>query len=184
MKQNEQIFTHRKHYSIGSNMEMIEKIEIKKKIWTQDDFEKMGWHDSNIYGLTFEKCDDYWNADLLFDIDYIFKWIQPVPPAKTYSFWISPCTLIFKEVFDLQMEFDGSGVSLDLLEIDDINLISKIEQDKNKYIYEWSIELQKGQIKLKSYGFEQIVRQKPLHVGYQVLTMNERGGTSFSRKPF
>jgi hypothetical protein len=163
---------------------MIDKIEIEKNIWTQDDFEIMGWHDSNIYGLTIEKGEDNWTADLLLDIDYIFKWIQPVPPAQTFTFWIAPCTLIFKETFDLHMDFAIDGGCLDLLEIADLYLTIKTEQEKNKYIYEWTIELQQGQIKLKSYGFEQIVRQRPIHVGQQVLTLEERGGISFSRKPY
>jgi hypothetical protein len=163
---------------------MIDKIEIEKNIWTQDDFEIMGWHDSNIYGLTIEKGEDNWTADLLLDIDYIFKWIQPVPPVQTFTFWIAPCTLIFKETFDLQMDFATDGGCLDLLEVADLYLTSKTEQEKNKYIYEWTIELQQGQIKLKSYGFEQIVRQEPVHIGQQVMTLEERGGISFSRKPY
>ncbi len=163
---------------------MIDKVEIEKNVWTQDDFENMGWHDTNIYGLTIEKDEDSWTADLLFDIDYIFKWIHPIPPAQTFTFWIAPCTLIFKEVFELHVDFATDGGCLDLLEIADLYLTSKTEQEKNKYIYEWTIELQQGQIKLKSYGFEQIVRQEPVHIGQQVMTLEERGGISFSRKPY
>jgi hypothetical protein len=144
----------------------------------------MGWHDSYIYGLTIEKGENNWTADLLFDIDYIFKWIHPVPPVQTFTFWIAPCTLIFKETFDLQMNFAADGGCLDFLEIADHYLTRKTEQEKNKYIYEWTIELQQGQIMLKSYGFEQIVRQRPIHVGQQILTLEERGGISFSRKPY
>jgi hypothetical protein len=163
---------------------MVKKIEIEKNIWTHDDFEIMGWHDCNIYGFSIEKGEDNWTADLLLDIDYIFKWINPVPPKQTFTFWIAPCTLIFKEVFDLRMDFATDGGCLDLLEIADLYLTSKTEQEKNKYIFEWTIELQQGQIKLKSYGFEQIVRQEPIHIGQQVLTLEERGGISFSRKPY
>ncbi len=163
---------------------MIDKIEIEKKIWTQDDFEVMSWHDSNIYGLTIGRGEDSCNADLLFDIDYIFKWIHPVPPAQTFTFHVAPCTLIFKKAFDLQMNFTSDGSALDLLEIADLHLTGKTEQEKNKYIYEWTIELQKGKIKLKSYGFEQIVRVMPIHTSRQILTLEERGGISFSRKAY
>jgi hypothetical protein len=62
-------------------------------------------------------------------------------------------------------------------------LKSKVEQETNKFVYEWTIELQQGQITLKSYGIEQIVRQQPKHVKGQVLTIDERGGINFGRKP-
>jgi hypothetical protein len=50
------------------------------------------------------------------------------------------------------------------------------------FVYEWEIELQRGQIALKSYGFEQIVRQKPIHVSRQSLSSEERGEINFGRK--
>ena len=162
----------------------MEIFKLDKSIWTNNDFEEMGWHDSKIYGMTIEKHDDNWAADFLLDIDYIFKWVHPVPPAQTFTFWIAPCTLIFKECFDLYIEYDTNAGSLDLMEIDDLCLSDKIEQENNKLAYKWIIELQQGQIELKSYGFEQIVRQKPIHVQSQILSLDERGGINFGRKSY
>lgn len=161
--------------------EQTEIFKLDKSIWTHDDFEEMGWHDANIYGLTIEKSEENWTADLVLDIDYIFKWVHPIPPAQTFTFWVAPCTLIFKVCFDLDIDFQGG--CLDLIEIDDLYLNSKVEQENNKFVYEWTIELQRGQITLKSYGLEQIVRQQPKHVHGQVLTLDERGGINFGRKP-
>ncbi len=161
--------------------EQSDKFKLDKSVWTQDDYENMSWHDANIYGLTIEKIEDNWTAEFLLDIDYIFKWVHPIPPAQTFTFWVAPCTLIFKECFDLDMDFKTDGDCLDLMEIADMYLKSKTEQVKNKFVYEWTIELQQGQITLKSYGFEQIVRQQPKHVKGQVLTLNERGGINFGR---
>lgn len=163
--------------------EQPERFNLNKSVWTQDDFEIMGWHDANIYGLTIEKEESSWTADFLLDIDYIFKWVNPVPPAQTYTFWVAPCTLIFKECFDVNLNFETFGGSLDLMEIADLILVSKTEQEAGKIVYAWTIELQQGQIDLKSYGLEQIVRQQPLHVRGQVLSLAERGGVNFGRVP-
>ena len=162
----------------------MEIFEPDKDIWTHDDFGEMGWHDAKIYGMIFEKKDNNWTADFLLDIDYIFKWVHPVSPAKTFTFWIAPCTLIFKECFDLHIEYDTYASCLDLIEIADLCLIEKVEQKNNNFVYKWMIELQQGQIELKSYGFEQIVRQKPVHVQSQILSLNKRGGINFGRKSF
>jgi hypothetical protein len=161
-----------------------ELFELDKSIWTHDDYETMGWHDSNIYGCTIEKNRDTRTSDFVLDIDYIFKWVQPVLPSRTFTFWISPCTLIFKDCFDLRIDLRTDGGSLDLLEISDLILKGKTEQEENRFVYEWLIELQKGFITLKSYALEQVVRQKPRHVQEQVLTFDERGGISFERKPY
>ncbi|MDA3614338.1 hypothetical protein [Polluticaenibacter yanchengensis] len=163
--------------------EQSDKFILDKNIWTQDDFEIMGWHDANVYGLTIERSEDNWTADFLLDIDYIFKWVHPIPPAQAFTFWVAPCTLIFRDCFDLHIDFRTYGGCLDLLEIADLYLKSKTEQEKNMFVYEWTIELQQGQITLKSYGLEQIVRQQPKHVNGQVLTLNERDGINFGRKP-
>lgn len=163
---------------------MTETFQLEKSIWTQDDFEKMGWHDANVYGFIIEKNEAIWTADFLLDIDYIFKWVHPVEPAKTFTFWIAPCTLIFKEVFDLQINIQTNGNFLELFEIADLHLKSKTQQEENKFVYEWEIELQEGNILLKSSGFEQIVRQEPKHVQGQTLNVTERGGISFGKVPY
>ena len=50
------------------------------------------------------------------------------------------------------------------MEIDYLDMKSKIEQDKDKFVFEWAIELQSGQIELKFYSFDQTVRKKTIHV--------------------
>ncbi len=155
--------------------------ELEKSVWTQDDFEGMGWHDANIYGMAFESGDERWAADFLLDMDYIFGWVDPIPPAVSYTFWVAPCTLVFHQCFDLHIEINSIGGCVDALEISDLHLNDIVKVDGAKDVYVWTIELQQGQITLKSYGYEQIVRQKPRHVHSQVLTMEERGGISYGR---
>lgn len=157
---------------------------LDKNIWTQDDYEQMGWHDCSIYGLTFLPVDEIGTTNLVFDIDYIFKWVNPIKPGQTFSFWVSPCTLVFKDAFALTMNVDRRGGTTDMLEIADLYLVGKVEQGTNQRIYEWSIDLQEGNISFKSSGFEQIVRQKPLFTDGQFLTLDKRNGISFSQTPF
>lgn len=161
-----------------------EIFRLDKFIWTQDDYEQMGWHDCSIYGLTFLPIDEQGTTNLLFDIDYIFKWVNPNKSGQPFSFWISPCTLIFKDAFALTINIDKRGGTTDMFEIADLYLVDKIEQEKNKWIYEWAIDLQEGYIKFKSSGFDQIVRLKPIFTNGQSLTLKERNGISFHQTPF
>lgn len=72
----------------------------EKSIWTEKDYEQMGWHDCHIYGLVFQNDDsDSFATDLIFDIDYIFQWVHPTPPQRNFSFWVAPCTLKFENTF-------------------------------------------------------------------------------------
>lgn len=163
----------------------MDNFELEKVIWTEKDYEQMGWHDCNIYGLIFQySTNENVTTDLIFDIDYIFNWVHPIPPKHNFSFWVSPCTLIFEDTFALTMEIDRRGGMADMLEIADLYLVGKIEQEPNKWIYEWNIELQEGKITFKSNGFKQIVRQKPILTESQVLTLEERKGISFAPKAF
>lgn len=77
--------------------------ELVKKVWTDDDFDLMGWHDSHIYGIAFAMP-----YQIAFDIDYIFQWVSPTKDDKYYKFWISPCTLIFENVHDLNLDIEIS----------------------------------------------------------------------------
>lgn len=154
---------------------------LDKPIWTQDDYGQMGWHDCTIYGLTFLPVDENGATDLVFDIDYIFKWVNPSKPGQPLSFWVSPCTLVFKSAFALTMNIDRRGGTTDMLEVADLYLVDKVEQEANKWIYEWVIELQEGKIHFKSSGFDQIVRQQPIFTKSQCLTLEERNGISFSQ---
>ncbi len=155
-----------------------------KLIWTQEDYEQMGWHDCSIYGLVFLPVEETETTHLALDIDYIFKWVNPLKPGQPISFWVSPCTLVFKDTFALTMNIDKKGGASDMLEIADLYLVEKVEQETNKWIYEWTIDLQEGWVNFKSSGFEQIVRQKPIFTNGQFLTLEERNGVNFSQTPY
>jgi|SRR5687767_7340153 len=71
-----------------------------KSLWTEADFEIMGWHDARIYALAFLEE----TFEFALDIDYILEWVKPVPPAERFTFWVSPCTLVFENVSELEID--------------------------------------------------------------------------------
>ncbi|GAB2811096.1 hypothetical protein [Ferruginibacter profundus] len=151
------------------------RYELEKSLWTEKDFDTMGWHDSIVYAISFGE-----NFQLLFDIDYIFKWVLT---GKTYHFWVSPCTLVFENVYDLKFDLEFSGIEL---EIDDITRKNPQRPNNADHIgrdieMDWFIETQQGTISFKSVGYKQYVRQLPSYLPTQTIEINDRGGVSFDK---
>ncbi|MBM7870716.1 hypothetical protein JOC70_002210 [Clostridium pascui] len=148
---------------------------LEKWAWTTDDFEQMIWHDCKIHAIAF----DEFNFKLLFDIDYIFKWVGPDENGY-YRFWISPATLIFENVYDIDINLSyGLGTI-----IEDIVRTNPSKPRNNNYIkknieWEWIIETTNGQISFKSIGYTQHIRKAPEYKKNQEIQFEERGGYSF-----
>lgn len=162
----------------------MEKINIEKNIWTEADFERMGWHDCTIYGMALKNGDEVLSSKILFDIDYIFKWIHPEPHEDAFSFWVAPCTLIFKQVFNLTINVGVDSSSVFELEIAAIHRVSEIESLDGKPRWEWHIELQQGDIRFEANGYEQIVRQEPVYLEGQQIPACQRGEVNFGLVSF
>lgn len=148
--------------------------QLEKAIWTDNDFETMGWHDCMIYAFSFGH-----NFQLLLDIDYIFKWVQT---GKTYKFWVAPCTLVFENAYDIEFQIDGCSGGL---EIDDISRNNPLRPKNADFIkidteFDWTIGTQQGSIFFKSVGYKQYVRQIPKFIHGQQFGLKERGGVSFN----
>jgi hypothetical protein len=57
---------------------------LTKSIWSDADFDVMGWHDVTIHGLCVQPgASDNLLPRLLLDIDYIVRWVHPLPPEST-----------------------------------------------------------------------------------------------------
>ena len=93
-------------------MKSNEHFRLEKSIWTDHDFDVMGWHDVHVHGIAF-KPDAF---ELYFDIDYIFAWIDPEPPDKHYTFWVAPCTWVFSNVYDIEMDV-GTSSGLEIADV-------------------------------------------------------------------
>ena len=163
--------------------------KLDKTIFTDKDLEELCFHDCPIHAIAVIE------EGLALDIDYMFEWYSPKDrkggysyayekqtQSSGFSFQIAPCTLFFKNVSDLGMNFDGFP-SCDALIIQDLTE----EQDKTKFNPEsrmFYVNCLGGEFSIFCQGFELIVRRKPVHHPHQVLTLEQRGGISFSRKPY
>ncbi len=149
---------------------------LDKIIWDESDFDQMNWHDNRIYAISFG-IEEY---ELILDIDYILKWIEPEENESMFKFIVAPATLIFKNVYDL--EISSSTVNLIIDTVHRENPIKPINAAyiKEQLEYDWTIETTQGRIIFKSVGFIQYLRRKPLQ-GSQEIGLLERGGISFGR---
>ena len=138
----------------------------------------MRWHDNPIHAITFSD-----NFEILMDIDYIFEWVLK---GKKYIFWISPCTLIFENVYELAFDVGPTipGLTIDLVTRENPQKPKNFKHIKRDIEYDWTIEMQEGTISFKSIGYKQFVRQKPRLISTQKLDTIERGGISFNKKTF
>ena len=156
----------------------IKQYQLDKSMWTEDDFENMQWHDNPIHAITFSD-----NFEIIIDIDYIFEWILK---GKKYFFWISPCTFIFENVYDLTFDVGpiSPGFTIDFITKENPQKPKNAEYVKRDTEYYWTIEMQEGTISFKSIGYKQFVRQKPRLLATQKLDTLQRGEISFERKTF
>jgi hypothetical protein len=155
-----------------------EKLVLEKSIWTDADFEAMGWHDVVIHGISFDPP----RYELQFDIDYIFAWVNPEPPSEFFSFWISPATLVFRNVNGFRAEIEtGPGLQLQGIARGKEREPRNAAYIEDKKEWEWVLEANEGQISFFSAGFKQYTRAYPKHLKTQSFSLEDRGGVSFER---
>lgn len=149
-----------------------------KLIFTEKDFGIMNWHDVNIHGIGFDSN----NFELLLDIDYIFKWIEPEPGKEFYSFLTAPATLVFRNVWDYNCDFT-SNLHLTIMSINRSNqrIPNSHEFIDDKLEYTWVIELLEGEITFNSTGYTLYSRRLPERTDRQSYTLPERKGISFEK---
>ncbi len=140
--------------------------ELEKKIWTEVNFDDMGWHDCRIYKMKLAK-------DIEFDIDYILQWNKPEIDGLPLTFWVAPATLVFKEVSKL--EFNITTAFHEAIEIQDIKL------DKNNKKFRWTIATQSGSLEFEAESYTQWIRQEPFFQFGQVIPYIERNGFSLEK---
>jgi hypothetical protein len=144
----------------------MDKYELEKKIWTDADFEKMGWHDCRIYKIRL-------TDNLELDIDYILQWNKPDIKGLPFTFWVAPATLVFRHVSNIQFEIDTAFN--EAVEIEDIEL------NKTDNKLQWTIITQQGDIEFEADGFTQWIRQEPFFQFGQTITYIERCGFSLEQ---
>ena len=155
---------------------MSKKYYLESYKWTTENFEEMEWHDCKIHAIAFDSIKNRF----LLDIDYILKWVGPNENGY-YSFWISPATLIFENVYDFKIDINYGLETI----LENIKRFNERKPNNSDYInenieWEWMIETRNGEISFKSVGYSQYFRSNPVYKEQQEFTIDERGGFSFS----
>ncbi|MGW4891381.1 hypothetical protein ACWEQL_03815 [Kitasatospora sp. NPDC004240] len=154
---------------------------LTKSIWSDADFDAMGWHDVTIHGLCVQPpTSDNALPRLLLDIDYIVRWVHPVEPETHFSFWIAPSTLVFEDVWDIEGDLDFKWTALSL----DIDHLRRSTPQDSRGGPQWHIEGHSFELKFRAAGFRQYVRQPPQHSPRLTLQHSHRGGISFAETAF
>ncbi|MFJ7905962.1 hypothetical protein [Kitasatospora sp. NPDC096204] len=153
---------------------------LSKSVWSDADFEEMGWHDATVHGLYVQQGDEF-EARLLLDLDYVVRWVDPVRPAKTFSFWVAPATLVFDGVWDLEGGLDYKKTAPEL-EIADLH--RQAPDDDHRDSSHWHVEGHSFDLRFRASGFRQYFREAPRLSPGPVLSPAERGGCRFTEAGF
>jgi hypothetical protein len=150
---------------------------LEKAVWTDADFDIMGWHDATVHAIGFDDEDD--RSLLMLDLDYIVRWIDPQPPSQNYTFFVAPATLVFEDVSHLAGDMRPYGVELD---IDDLHRV-EAEDDRQRAagVCPWHIEGHDFDMTFLASGFRQHFRARPRHTDGQTLSADARGEISFAQ---
>ena len=157
---------------------MTDTLALEKWVWTENDFEQMGWHDTHIYSLAFFPD----TFEFAIDLDYIFRWFRPQEEETHFRFWVAPATMVFENVNDIQFDILTSAG----LEVADITRESPQTPKNAEFVtksteWTWNIECQEGLISLKAVGYRMYVRATPTLLQRQIIGIEKRGGISFLR---
>jgi hypothetical protein len=146
----------------------------EKTFWTEEDFARMGWHDNPVQAVAFGPGE----RELALDIDYIFKWEEPLAGEKQYRFWISPATLVFEDVLGLKISHDAYA-GLTILGIDRKEPHTHDERAP-KRLWDWTINCVEAIWEFRASGYRQFIRRSPELLSQQRLDYDQRGGYDFS----
>lgn len=160
---------------------MAEEHRLEKWVWTEDDFEQMGWHDARIYAFAFVPEE----FEFVLDIDYILEWVDPAAGETYFKFWVAPATLVFENVHELviNLEPDGSynDIGIQDLSRDEPQSPLNAEHIMRDVEWRWLFDCLAGEISLRSIGYKQYFRREPTFGISQELGLEARGGFSFHR---
>ena len=151
-------------------------MKLKKRIYTEEDFDKMLWHDCNIYSFAVFP-DEF---EIAFDLDYIFEWIKE-DNHEYYKFWVSPVTLVFENIYDICFDVETNGkLEIDSITRENPKTPKNVEYISKKIEWQWNINCQQGLISLMSVGFKMFIKAEPI-LNSQYLGLKKRNGTNFNR---
>jgi len=149
-----------------------------RALWTNADFETMGWHDNAVHAIALEPAADH-PGSVLLDIDYIVEWGPCPVPGGRLSFWVSPATLVFHQAWDLVTDIDLQGWSFQLA----IGSIERSGPDEHGS-FGWVVAGDLFSMSFRADGFTQYLRRAPVYTSGQRLPVQDRGGLSFDQHAY
>ena len=149
---------------------------IGKSEWTTTDFETLSWHDCHFYGFRLDPR-EHGTAELEFDIDFIVEWLCRT--ARQVEFRVAPATLIFHNIFRLQVELDYASPVLAGMSPFAIDGIERevLSKPGGYSSFRWRLPVNwpSGVITFESPGFRQVLRRPSILVDRPWLLAEERG---------
>jgi len=147
---------------------------LEKALWTDCDLEHLGFHDAQVVAMAVTESGEPGRSRVLFDLDYLVRWVHPVAPETNFSFWVAPVTLVFEDVWALSGELAHADLGIDR--------IGRLPEGPGPG---WHVDGHTFDLHLTSWaGFTMTVRRSPILVHRQRLTLAQRGGVSFGETPF
>lgn len=148
----------------------------EKLIWSNEDFEVMGWHDATVWGL----AADTEEFEYLIDLDYIFKWVSPASGENHFKFWVAPVTMVFENACDVRLDVCSQQGAI---EVSDLHRELIGPSPNGRFTqYAFRFECQEGELTLQATGYKMYVRKTPSLLETQSFSLAVRGGVSFSRE--
>ena len=143
-------------------------------LWTEKDFEQMGWHDNHVHGLQIIEG-EYGAGQLILDIDYILEWINA--DEGKCRFRILPSILKFRGVMNLRLALDYATPTAGLGPFSIHAIERKIEPRERYDAQIWTIVINwpEGEIRFEAEGYEQRGMREPQIADEQYLSSKDRG---------
>ncbi len=155
---------------------MTEQYCPEKPLWTADDFEIMGWHDSRVWAMVADEE----KFEFAMDLDYIFKWVHPGPGETYFKFWVAPVTMVFENAYDVTIEIESRQGGIEVADLHREE--PKLTPNGSLTDYLFRFECQEGEISLRATGYRLYVRSVPRLMQGQCFSLEERGGISVERR--
>ena len=143
------------------------------KVWTDQQFEQMSWHDNHVHALRIVEGVDG-SGELELDLDYILEWISNADGGFRYR--IVPVTLTFHEVMFLRASLDYATPTAAFGPF----MIHEIErrfEQRERYVAQlWNISVNwpSGEFAFGASGYTQRGFGEPILSERQCLSLEQR----------
>jgi hypothetical protein len=160
---------------------MARVVEIEKWVWTDEDFDRISFHDVRVVAMAGRANDaSGWNFSFLLDIDWIVEWLCD-QVTRRCEFAVTPATMVFENVSDVR--FSGKSMPGSILDLD---RITRRENEKilgaSLSTWSWHLVGHDGEVELNASGFKLFARKPPVIIASQQLDLATRGGISFDER--